>query len=319
MNKLKEPTDKTLRALHFVAFLAHFSQSIALFTIAGIQRKALTVTNTVMIGRPGGNDTSFERDNLPIEPLFMSACFALLSALAHILPTIWWSWYVREIIEKEYDWLRWLEYSISSTIMVIQIAVTVGIVEINSLIAIGGCNVAMILFGDLSDRKNFFFNAKGATTTEMTRRRQRRIFQDKDKLEDDDETTVSLKSNNNNNDGGVLYYTKTVERDDDPWLFGLFDQRWKEFIYGCIIGLIPWICIFSAFFQSLARTGGVIWFVWTIIWSIFFQFNCFAFVAFKRISRPQTYTMRKGIFLYTILSLISKTSLNWQGFASMQA
>jgi hypothetical protein len=58
---------------------------------------------------------------------------------------------------------RWVEYSISATIMVLLIASYSGITEVTALIGITGANVAMILFGWLQER----FNPPGRTETTM--------------------------------------------------------------------------------------------------------------------------------------------------------
>jgi hypothetical protein len=49
---------------------------------------------------------------------------------------------------------RWIEYSLSATLMVILIGFYTGLTSINTVIAIAGANVAMILFGWLQERMN---------------------------------------------------------------------------------------------------------------------------------------------------------------------
>lgn len=49
---------------------------------------------------------------------------------------------------------RWLEYSLSSTIMVVLVAMYAGITQVSAIITIIGANVAMILFGWVQERSN---------------------------------------------------------------------------------------------------------------------------------------------------------------------
>jgi hypothetical protein len=57
-------------------------------------------------------------------------------------------------LRKGINRFRWIEYSISSTIMVLLIASYSGITDLTALIGITGANVAMILFGWLQERFN---------------------------------------------------------------------------------------------------------------------------------------------------------------------
>jgi hypothetical protein len=83
--------------------------------------------------------------DLPIGPAV--AIFLFMSAVAHFLMA--WplrGWYERRLAAGIQP-LRWLEYSLSSSVMIIIIATLAGIQEIGTLIAIFGVNAAMNLFG----------------------------------------------------------------------------------------------------------------------------------------------------------------------------
>ena len=58
---------------------------------------------------------------------------------------------------------RWIEYSLSATLMIILIGFYSGITSINAVIAVAGANVGMILFGWLQER----MNPPGRTSTTM--------------------------------------------------------------------------------------------------------------------------------------------------------
>ncbi len=82
---------------------------------------------------------------LPIGPAV--ALFLFMSAIAHFL--LAWplrSWYERRLAAGIQP-MRWLEYSLSSSVMIIIIASLSGIQEIGTLVAIFGVNAAMNLFG----------------------------------------------------------------------------------------------------------------------------------------------------------------------------
>jgi hypothetical protein len=83
--------------------------------------------------------------DLPIGPAV--ALFFFLSAVAHLavaLPAR--EWYERRLARGQNP-ARWIEYALSSSVMVVVIAALSGIQEIGALIAIFGANAAMNLFG----------------------------------------------------------------------------------------------------------------------------------------------------------------------------
>ena len=82
---------------------------------------------------------------LPIGPAV--ALFLFMSAVAHFL--LAWplrGWYERRLAAGIQP-MRWLEYSLSSSVMIVVIAALAGIQEIGTLVAIFGVNAAMNLFG----------------------------------------------------------------------------------------------------------------------------------------------------------------------------
>ena len=91
--------------------------------------------------------------NLRLGP--MMAAFLFLSALAHFLisaPGIY-PWYVRNL-KQHINKARWIEYSFSSSLMIVAIAMLVGIYDIATLIVIAFVNASMILFGWMMELHN---------------------------------------------------------------------------------------------------------------------------------------------------------------------
>ncbi len=89
---------------------------------------------------------------LRIAPLV--AVFLLLSAMAHfILASFGFKWYVANL-RRHINKLRWWEYSLSSSIMIVLIAMLVGVYDLSSLILIFCINACMIFFGYMMELHN---------------------------------------------------------------------------------------------------------------------------------------------------------------------
>lgn len=91
--------------------------------------------------------------DLPIGPLV--ACFLFMSATAHFsvsLPGIF-EWYVRNL-KKGANYARWIEYSFSSSLMIVVIAMLTGMYDGVSLMLMFGLNAMMILFGWMMELHN---------------------------------------------------------------------------------------------------------------------------------------------------------------------
>lgn len=116
---------------------------------------SLPVTTSFLTTQPGGAPpadptTQFE---LPIGPLV--AAFLLLSAAAHLLlaSPLLYPWYERRL-RRGINPARWIEYSLSASLMIVVIAMLTGISDAVALLAIFAANAAMILFGWLMELHN---------------------------------------------------------------------------------------------------------------------------------------------------------------------
>ena len=109
-------------------------------------------------------------------------------------------------------------------------------------------------------------------------------------------------------------------------LFGWLQEKyetpghggWLPFIFGCIAGIVPWMGIF---FYVLSIGGpsdtSAPAFVYGIVFSLFALFNSFALVQFlqyKKVGKWSNYI--RGEKTYITLSLVAKSALAWQIFAS---
>ncbi|GHJ54590.1 hypothetical protein Nm8I071_38970 [Nonomuraea sp. TT08I-71] len=82
------------------------------------------------------------------------AVFLLLAALDHVVtaaPGVH-RWYERNL-DRRTNYARWIEYSISASIMIVLIGLFVGIRDLAAVIGLFAANTAMILFGLLMERQ----------------------------------------------------------------------------------------------------------------------------------------------------------------------
>jgi hypothetical protein len=140
--------------------IVHLAQAALIVVLSGAF--AITVTSSFPAGPPGSPAPApASLFDVPIG--WAVACFLGLAALDHLVTaTICRSTYERDL-RRGINRFRWVEYSLSATLMIILISFYTGITGINAIIVIIGANVAMILFGWLQE----LMNPPGRTTTAM--------------------------------------------------------------------------------------------------------------------------------------------------------
>ncbi|MEI6144157.1 MAG: heliorhodopsin HeR [Candidatus Berkelbacteria bacterium] len=144
---------KSLRRFNLWMALLHFGQGVAMLWLSsGFSLPVMShylkfdvVTRTLQPVQ----STLF---SLKIGPII--AIFLFLSALAHlVIGTVANDWYNRNLA-KGANYGRWIEYSFSSSIMMVAIAMLVGVYDIASLTPIFVLNAMMILFGWMMELHN---------------------------------------------------------------------------------------------------------------------------------------------------------------------
>jgi len=135
-----------LRRFNLVMGVIHLLSGAAMWVIGnGFE---LQISSFTLNGPPGtalADGELFEALSFPLAPL--TASFLLLSAVAHFgIATVGFGFYRAELAMGR-NRLRWAEYSLSATLMIVLIGVVSGVTDAAALIAIAGANVAMILFG----------------------------------------------------------------------------------------------------------------------------------------------------------------------------
>jgi hypothetical protein len=145
-------TGKRLRTANLVVGLVHAGQAAILVVLAN--DFAIPVTATYQDGPPG--TTAGEPTTLfQVRFGWAVAAFLALAALDHLLmasPKVI-GWYERQL-GRGRNPARWIEYSVSASLMVVLIAMLTGITSAYALLAIAGVNASMILFGHLMERTN---------------------------------------------------------------------------------------------------------------------------------------------------------------------
>lgn len=150
MSKLTDIQIKPLRTWNISAGFLHLASLVAILALSN--SFSLPVTATYMTGPPGSAFTS------PIllfsnNVAYTIAVFLGLSAFFHFLVSSkkYFPIYA-DGLKKNRNIFRWVEYSLSSSIMIFLIAQLNGITDYAALLAIFGVNVSMILFGWLQEK-----------------------------------------------------------------------------------------------------------------------------------------------------------------------
>jgi len=140
----------SLRRYNLVAAAFHAVQ--AALVVALSNDFTLPVTATYLEGPPG--TTPSESITLLDTPIGLAvAGFFALSAVFHLLVAspVFLDRY-KAGLAAGHNYFRWVEYSLSSSIMIVLIAQLTGISDVVALLAVFGVNASMILFGWLQER-----------------------------------------------------------------------------------------------------------------------------------------------------------------------
>ena len=143
-------TATKLRRYNVVMGALHAAQAVAVLILAN--GFTLPVVATFMKNAPGAEAPSITH-LFDFRYAWGVAAFLIVSALAHfvIASPQYFPRYIAGLA-KGRNYARWVEYSISSSIMILLIAMLVGISDAAALLALAGVNASMILFGLLQEK-----------------------------------------------------------------------------------------------------------------------------------------------------------------------
>lgn len=140
-----------LRRWNLALAALHGLQAIAVLALAN--GFAITVTSSFPAGAPG-SPVPAPSALFDVSVAAAVAFFLALAAVDHLLTAT--------VLRRQYEGdlrgginrVRWIEYSVSATVMILLICFYTGITGISAVVAIAGANIAMILFGWLQERMN---------------------------------------------------------------------------------------------------------------------------------------------------------------------
>jgi hypothetical protein len=252
------PADRSAGLFRWNAALSalHFVQAAVILALSFAKNPVVTspVVGTYLhFDQAASHLVTAQRSiwELPIGPAV--ALFFLMSSVAHFMMAFpARRWYEAHLARGQNP-IRWIEYSFSSSVMIVVIAALAGVQEIGTLIAIFGANAAMIMFG----------------------------------------WSMEIGS----------------EGRDRP--------QWLHYIFGCIVGAVPWLVVFVTLLISATEPGSapIPGFVIAIFVTLFAFFNIFAVnmvLQYRKIGRWRDYFY--GERAYMLFSLFAKSLLAWQVF-----
>lgn len=140
-----------LRSWNAAMAVLHLTQGVLMWTLSN--DFALPIRSSFLQSTETGLAPVAETViTVEIGPLVAS--FLFVSAMAHaLLATVARSWYERSLA-RGIQPARWIEYSLSSSLMIVVIAMLTGIYELSALIALFAVNATMIMFGWVMETRN---------------------------------------------------------------------------------------------------------------------------------------------------------------------
>jgi hypothetical protein len=138
-----------LRRYNIGMGLLHLVQGILVIVLA--TDFSLPITATYLLGPPGSTQTE-QVVLLDVSVAWGVASFLFLSALFHFIVATVGAGRYRSQLERGQNQFRWIEYALSSSIMIVLIAMLPGIYDVAALLALFGVNAGMIFMGSVQER-----------------------------------------------------------------------------------------------------------------------------------------------------------------------
>lgn len=150
MTQVTDRALQRLRPMNVAAGVLHLASLVAVLVLAN--GFSIPVTATYETGPPG---TTYAAPIVLFHNRigYAVAVFLGLSALFHFLVAspVFFPRYTASL-RRNRNIFRWVEYSLSSSVMIVLIAQLTGVTDYAALVAIFGVNASMILFGWLQER-----------------------------------------------------------------------------------------------------------------------------------------------------------------------
>ncbi|MEX2486627.1 MAG: heliorhodopsin HeR [Nitriliruptoraceae bacterium] len=144
---------RRLRVTNLVVGLVHLVQGVALFVLRGDDVRlpvsvAFLGDDPLAVTAPATPTIAF---HLVVGAL--TAVFVLFAAADHLLTAGPLRGWYESMLDRQANIARWIEYSVSSSIMIVLIVALVGIRDLAAIVALFAINSAMILFGLVMERR----------------------------------------------------------------------------------------------------------------------------------------------------------------------
>jgi hypothetical protein len=146
-----ESATQKLRKLNIWAGILHTASFLAILVLAN--DVSLPIRATYMSDAPGTGSFAQPVDLFNLNIAYTVAAFMALSAFFHFFvssPTVFPKY--AQGLSRHINVYRWVEYSLSSSIMIVLILQLNGVTDYVALLAVFGVNASMILFGWLQER-----------------------------------------------------------------------------------------------------------------------------------------------------------------------
>jgi hypothetical protein len=144
-----------LRLFNAAMGALHLLQGLAMLALSSSITFPLRTTFLNSSGPPGSGADTVTRTVFDIRLGPMVAAFLLISAIAHFLlasPQVF-PWYVRNL-KRHINYVRWYEYALSSSVMIVVIAMLSGVFDLPTLVLLFSLNATMIFFGLMMELHN---------------------------------------------------------------------------------------------------------------------------------------------------------------------
>jgi hypothetical protein len=146
---------RTLRLFNAAMGALHLLQGLAMLALSSDLAFPLRTTFLNSSGPPGVATFTVTRTVFDIRLGPMVAAFLLISSMAHFLlasPGIF-PWYVKNL-KRHINYVRWYEYALSSSVMIVVIAMLSGVFDLPTLVLLFSLNATMIFFGLMMELHN---------------------------------------------------------------------------------------------------------------------------------------------------------------------
>ena len=154
MKKIKEISHKLIQKLNYGAFGLHFASAIALIIIFSVIRKEVNFdTNlwTFKLTSISNDDRLIELeayDYLNVSTIALEVLLILIFLITSLFHIYYAKskFYVNEV-NNGYNRIRWIEYSITSTIMIFLLSILSGVKDFDAVLSLCMINATLMSFG----------------------------------------------------------------------------------------------------------------------------------------------------------------------------